>query len=75
VSDEIKNSFKSARSGNYSVRVSDHILLLNWNSQTPAVLRQLTQAQAKVRRRGGVVWGASGGGLGHAGAGPAEVAS
>lgn len=51
VSDEIKSAFKAARSGNYPVRVSNHILLLNWNPQTLAVLRQL--ASAEVRRRSG----------------------
>jgi hypothetical protein len=33
VSDDIKNSFKSVRNGNYPVRTSGHVLVLNWNDK------------------------------------------
>ncbi|GBF90167.1 ion channel DMI1-like [Raphidocelis subcapitata] len=53
VSDEIKQGVRSARNGNYPVRTSDHILLLNWNSQCPALLRQIAAASQAPGRRGG----------------------
>ncbi|KAI8476483.1 MAG: hypothetical protein J3K34DRAFT_259587 [Monoraphidium minutum] len=53
VSDEIKQGFRSARNGNYPVRTSNHVLLLNWNSQSPAILRQIAAAQSATGRGGG----------------------
>jgi len=34
---------------NQQVRTSNHVLLLNWNSQSPAILRQIAAAQATGR--------------------------
>lgn len=45
MSDEIKQGFRNARNGNYPVRAANHVLLLNWNAQTPALLRQIATQQ------------------------------
>eukprot|EP00877_Chromochloris_zofingiensis_P015133 jgi/Chrzof1/9874/Cz04g19080.t1 len=55
VSDEIKVGIKSARNGNYPVRCAGHVLLLNWNSQTTAILRQIAAAEASGRG-GAAAW-------------------
>ncbi|KIY93258.1 hypothetical protein MNEG_14704 [Monoraphidium neglectum] len=55
VSDEIKQGFRNARNGNYPVRTSGHVLLLNWNSQSPAILRQIAAAQSATGRGSGSV--------------------
>jgi hypothetical protein len=44
VSDEVKVGIKNSRMGNYNMRLSDHILLLNWNSSSTALLRQIASA-------------------------------
>eukprot|EP00775_Hariotina_reticulata_P013760 gene13760-13879_t len=44
VSDEVKVGIKNSRMGNYNMRLSDHILLLNWNSGSTALLRQIASA-------------------------------
>lgn len=35
---------QAIRSGNYPVVIKDHVLILNWNRQTPPLLRQLALA-------------------------------
>ncbi|KAF8072886.1 Utp11 [Scenedesmus sp. PABB004] len=44
VSDEIKQGIRSSRSGNYTLRTSGHILLLNWTSTSCALIRQIASA-------------------------------
>eukprot|EP00879_Flechtneria_rotunda_P014393 GHRR01015040.1.p1 GENE.GHRR01015040.1~~GHRR01015040.1.p1 ORF type:complete len:1094 (+),score=407.36 GHRR01015040.1:691-3972(+) len=47
VSDEIKTGIKNSRTGNYNMRLSGHILLLNWSSSSTALLRQIASAYAE----------------------------
>ncbi|KAF6266746.1 hypothetical protein COO60DRAFT_11327 [Scenedesmus sp. NREL 46B-D3] len=47
VSDEIKMGIKNSRSGNYNMRLSGHILILNWNGNTTSLLRQIASAYAE----------------------------
>lgn len=41
VSEEIKNSLKNVRIGNYPVVCANHTVLLNYNNQTPLLLRKI----------------------------------
>lgn len=53
VSDEIKIGIKNSRAGNYNMRLDGHIVLLNWNSSSTALLRHIASAYAvsELRRR------------------------
>ena len=46
VSDEIKTGIKNSRAGNYNMRLDGHIVLLNWNSGSTALLRHIASAYA-----------------------------
>jgi len=47
VADEVKVGIENSRMGNYNMRLSGHILLLNWNSSSAALLRQIASAHAE----------------------------
>lgn len=46
VSDEIKIGIKNSRAGNYNMRLNGHIILLNWNNTSTALLRHIASAYA-----------------------------
>ncbi|GIL87972.1 hypothetical protein Vretifemale_16019 [Volvox reticuliferus] len=45
VSDEVKNTFRLIKTGDYPVRVRDHVLVLNWSHHTIPLLRQYDLAR------------------------------
>ena len=45
------SSLQAIRSGNYPVVIEDHVLILNWNRQTPSLLRQLALASKEAEAR------------------------
>ncbi|EFJ41792.1 hypothetical protein VOLCADRAFT_98169 [Volvox carteri f. nagariensis] len=45
VSDEVKTTFRSIKTGDYPVRVRDHVLVLNWSHHTIPLLRQYDLAR------------------------------
>lgn len=47
MSDEIKTGIKQSRAGNYNMRLDGHIVLLNWNSSSTALLRHIASAYAE----------------------------
>lgn len=56
MSDEIKQGVKGARYGTYTLRLSDHILILGWNANATALLRQIASAYAAGGMFGGTPW-------------------
>ena len=42
------SDLQAIRSGNYPVVIEDHVLILNWNRQTPSLLRQLALASKEA---------------------------
>jgi hypothetical protein len=56
VSDDIKLSIKNARNGNYPVRTQGHVLLLNWNGQSSAIIRQFAAASTAESLAGRHSW-------------------
>jgi len=59
VSDEIKIGIKNSRAGNYNMRLNGHIILLNWNNTSTALLRHIASAYAvsilKLRNKYAVI--------------------
>ena len=41
---QVELLLQAIRSGNYPVIIKNHVLILNWNRQTPPLLRQLALA-------------------------------
>jgi hypothetical protein len=71
VSDEIKTGIKNSRAGNYNMRLDGHIILLNWNSSSTALLRHIASAYAVSSRTTAGVTDAAVGQSQHCAAAPA----
>lgn len=50
ISEEVKEAVDRVRAGKYPVNQTDHVLVLNWNSQTIPLLEHIVEARASYKR-------------------------